>query len=186
MDSAGTYILNFASVVLGLALGDMLLDLDRLLRPHVKVRWHPLPVIAAAFVLVVIVAAWWELYFISSVKTVSVAHFLPYFLKLVLIFLLAAAVLPSEWHGAVDLREYYFDNHRRLFGTWFALSNVILFMPSLLYKGWPPLGIFLWNAKGLVGMGVLAFTRKPIVHWLILPTLFVLFTWQWLSATIGS
>lgn len=184
MGSAGGYIVNFASIILGLAVGDMLIDFDRLLRFRKQVRWHPLPFIASAFVLMVLVAAWWELYFLASVGSITVAHFLPYFTKLVLIFLLAAAVLPSEWKDRMDLKAYYFDNRVRLFATWWLLALLILTMPILHGETfhWPTL----FSARGLVALPVLAITRRPIVHWLLLPTLFALFAWQWLNIAIGT
>lgn len=186
VSSAGSYILNFASIILGLAVADMLIDLDRLLRARRRVRWHPLPVIAFAFVLMVLIAAWWELYDLSSTRTITVAVFLPYFAKLILIFLLAAAVLPTEWEGKMDLKEYYFANARYFFGLWWLLGLVILFMPTMQGEGLPTLGFVLAMSRGLVGMFVLAVVRRPLVHWLILPTLFVLFTWQWFNRAIGA
>ncbi len=184
MGSAGGYIVNFASIILGLALADMLIDFDRLLRFRKQVRWYPLPFIASAFVLMVLIAAWWELYFLASVRTITVAYFLPYFGKLVLIFLLAAAVLPSEWQDRIDLKAYYFDNRVRMFGTWWLLALLILTMPIL--QGEPFQWPSLFSARGLVAMPVLAFTRRPLIHWILLPTLFVLFTWQWLDIAIGT
>lgn len=185
MSGAGSYILNFASIILGLAVADMLMDLDRLLRARRRVRWHALPVIAFAFVLMVLVAAWWELYDLSATRTMTVALFLPYFAKLILIFLLSAAVLPSEWEGNIDLGQYYFANARYFFGIWWLLSVLILFMPTMQGEGLPSLGFVVALSRGLIGMLVLALFRKPLVHWLVLPALFVLFTWQWFDRAIG-
>lgn len=185
MGNAGGYILNFASIILGLALGDMLIDFDRLLRLRRQVRWHPLPLIAAAFVLMVLVAAWWELYFLSLVETITVGHFLPYFAKLVLIFLLAAAVLPSDWKDQMDLKAYYFDNRVRLFGTWWLLTALIIAMAISQAGRLPAWGFLIFSGRGLVAMPILAWSPRPIVHWVLLPILLALFTWQWFNIAIG-
>ncbi len=184
MHDAGAYIVNFASILFGLAVGGLLLNINRLLQYRRQVRWHPLPLIAATYILFALLAGWWDLYgVLSGQSTFSISDFLPFYIKLILLFLLAAAVLPSEG-DSLDLVTYYFDNRRYFYGLWFIFIIWIIAEPAMFGHpiGWDRLNFML---PRLVGFAVLAWTGRRWVHWLILPLLTASFIFLWFKAQIG-
>lgn len=184
MHDAGAYIVNFASILFGLAVGGLLLNVNRLLQSRHQVRWHTLPLIAALFILFVLLAGWWDLYgVLSSQSHFSISEFLPFYVKLILLFLLAAAVLPSKG-DTLDLRTYYFEGRRYFYGLWVLFVTWIMIMPAMFGEPitWEGLRFML---PRLAGFAILAWTGRPWVHWLVLPLLSVTFILLWFTAQIG-
>jgi hypothetical protein len=190
MQDAAAYIVSFASILFGLAVGDLLLDLDRLLKNRRKVRWHPLPLLAAAFVMFVVITGWWDLYSVLVEETsFSIADFFPQLVKLVLVFLIAAAALPSDVSESTDLKQYYFDNHRYfytlfcLLALWLAVTPLLTESVSIVVILTAGPGWFLGSR--ILAYGILAWTRREWVHWILLPLLSLSFVITWLHVRIG-
>lgn len=108
--SAFEYTSVLASIIIGLALVDVLVSLNRLIRAGPAVRWHWAAPAAALLVALTIIQIWWSVY--SPVDSaMTIGQFLPLLVELVLLFLLAAAALPDEVPpGGLDLRLYYDRN----------------------------------------------------------------------------
>ncbi len=87
------YITALVSVVVGLAIADMMTSLHRLLRNRRRVRWDWVAPLAALVILVELFNLWWSW---RGFKGDSLADLAPYFLALVLLFLTASATLPDE------------------------------------------------------------------------------------------
>ena len=56
------YSLVLVTIIVGLAIADMLESLHRLLRSRTSIRWHWLPLVAALLVLLTLVQFWWGFY----------------------------------------------------------------------------------------------------------------------------
>ncbi len=89
------YTSVLASILIGLALVDVLVSFNRLIRAGRQVRWHWAPVVAAVLVVLPLIQIWWSLYQPEG-GAVTMGQFLPLFVELVILFLLAAAALPDE------------------------------------------------------------------------------------------
>jgi hypothetical protein len=186
MDSAGGYIVNFASILFGLALGDLLLNLDRLLRNWREIRWHPLPLIAAAFVTLALLAGWWDLYdVLTSRSTFTILDFLPDFIKLILLFLIAAAALPSSSSSSVDLKEFYFANRKYFYTLWMVTLAWILMTPIMRGNAMTAWGLAFLLPR-LVIVGVLAWTNRVWIHYVGLALLISTLAYVWLGVAIGA
>ncbi|MGZ9098835.1 MAG: hypothetical protein ACXW3K_01225 [Brevundimonas sp.] len=108
--SAFEYTSVLASIIIGLALVDVLVSLNRLIRAGSSIRWHWAAPAAALLVALTIIQIWWSIYRPQDAP-MTIGQFLPLLVELVILFLLAAAALPDEVPvGGLDLRLYYDRN----------------------------------------------------------------------------
>ena len=108
--SAFEYTSVLASIIIGLGLVDILVSLNRLIRAGRLVRWHWAAPAAALLVVLTLIQIWWSLYRPQD-SSITIGQFLPLFLELVILFLLAAAALPDDVAPeGVDLKAYYHRN----------------------------------------------------------------------------
>jgi len=129
--SAFEYTSVLASIIIGLALVDILVSLNRLIRAGGSVRWHWAAPAAALLVVLTIIQIWWSSYSPRDVA-MTIGQFLPLLVELVLLFLLAAAVLPDEVPaGGLDLRLYY-DRNGPYFWTLFAAALAWLLLIKVI------------------------------------------------------
>jgi hypothetical protein len=114
--SVGEYLSVFVSIIVGLAVADLLISLHRLIRMGSRVTWYWLVPALAFYMLLVIVAFWWgTFWWLGLVKSLKMAEFLPTLIVAIAIFLLAAAVLPDEIpEGELDLKAWYVENSRQI------------------------------------------------------------------------
>ena len=124
------YLLMFASVILGLAVTDLAVSLNRLIEAGAKVRWDWLAPLAAIVAFLKIITQWWSWFAAAPLaKGLTFEMYVGVCVSAVLLFLVAAAALPEELtEGSIDLRAYYARVSRRywlLFAAHFALSNIV-------------------------------------------------------------
>ena len=107
----------FASLIVGVAVTDQMTSLHRLLRAREKVRWDPLPLLFFFFVVLTVIMTWWAIAG-QRQDSITIGEFLPSFVSLVLIFLLAHASLPDEGDpDQYDLRAFWDRQGRYLWGV---------------------------------------------------------------------
>lgn len=130
------YLLTFASIVLALAVGDIVLSFHRLLAAGPKVRWDWLAPLAALTALLKILTQWWEWYPIrQQADRVTFELFALVVASVAVLFLLAAAALPDEVGEAeVDLRAHFERVSRRYF--------------LLMTLHYPLVWLFVWGLSG--------------------------------------
>lgn len=108
--SAFEYTSVLASIIIGLALVDILISFNRLIRAGGSIRWHWAAPAAALLVALTIIQIWWGSYSPRDVA-MTIGQFLPLLVELVILFLLAAAALPDDIPaGGLDLKLYYDRN----------------------------------------------------------------------------
>ncbi len=108
--SAFEYTSVMASIIIGLALVDVLVSFNRLIRAGKVVRWHWAAPLAASMVILTLIQVWWSLYRPQD-SGITIGEFLPLLVELVLLFLLAASALPDEVPAeGLDLKAYYHRN----------------------------------------------------------------------------
>jgi hypothetical protein len=177
------YLLLFASVVLGLAVCEIAIGLNRLLSNWTLVRWDWLAPLAALVTFLKIVTQWWSWHgAIALASAVTFELYLAVLAGVVLLFMMAAAALPTAAHNGepIDLRDHYARISRRFWlifslhfivavgaGEWltarfeharFALSPAFLLVPLAL---------------------LLAFWRNRILHTLALVGFSLLYLFQY-------
>jgi putative Mn2+ efflux pump MntP len=120
------YLLMLAVVVLALAVSDIAISLNRLLDAGARVRWDALAPLAALVAFLKIVTQWWSWYQARPLaKGLTFEMYVAELVGALLLFLLAAAALPSAIEGnTIDLRTYYGDVRRRYW--WLFISHWVV------------------------------------------------------------
>lgn len=125
------YLMTIASVILGLAITDLAVSLNRLLAAGRRVRWGLLAPLAALMAFVRILYQWWAWYLVRSIAdSLTFEMFLGAMVGSVMLFLMAAAALPDKIPetGPVDLPREYQLHHRRFWsfylGQWLVLNGL--------------------------------------------------------------
>lgn len=122
------YALGLLTILVSLALADIVLSFHRLMRHARTVRWDGRVMIAAVLVIVEIIRLWFAMW---AIRDVSVGQtfqiYLAQFVQILLLVLLAASSLPDEADAPCDLHAFY-DSNRRYFWGVFALYQLVYFL----------------------------------------------------------
>lgn len=165
------YVSVLVSIIVGLAVADLLISFHRLLRVGRAVRWYWLVPLLAIYIMLVIVAFWWGSYiWLLHLQALTMSQFLPTFLAAITIFLLSAAILPDEIpEGGLDLKAWYLQNSRQI---WILASLALLLV--IVFDGERQLTTpesalkfaeSRWDDLALLtGSVVLIFTRRLRLH----------------------
>lgn len=102
------------AIVLGLALAELGTSFHRLMRAGKRVKWDWMSPALAALMLLETVQFWWlSQRWYADATELRLLEFLPRLLILLMIYLLAAAVLPDEVpETGIDLRAFYVKTSR--------------------------------------------------------------------------
>lgn len=119
------YLVQLASILVGLALADLALSLHRLLRARGRVRWHWHAPATALVLVFMMLDIWWGMRLLEQAQVRwTIGLFLPMLAGLLGFFLLSAAALPDDVPtDGVDLRMFYQENSRYF---WSLFAGVIL------------------------------------------------------------
>ncbi|HEX6324022.1 MAG TPA: hypothetical protein VFZ36_09880 [Vicinamibacterales bacterium] len=167
MDHAA-YVRVLLSVWVGLGLGQLIQAFNRLARYKGRVDWDWLPLTWAALALLMFVQTWWAYFVIlqSPVWANLFAFFLPLCVFIIL-FLICASALPDVTKTAegstVDLRTFYFGQHRYFFGLWAALM-VLALVVSFVTRGHLRMSVDAFRAVALIAAIGLAVSSNRLLH----------------------
>jgi hypothetical protein len=132
------YLLILAAVILGLAVTDVAVSLQRLLAAGARVKWDWLSPGLALVALLKIVTLWWSWYVVGPIaRGVTFEMYLAEIGATVILFLMAASALPDEvGEGGVDLAAF-FETSRRRYWTlflahWLAATAVSIWIQVAL------------------------------------------------------
>jgi hypothetical protein len=116
------YLTAFVTIVLAIALSDMLMSTHRLIVAHKRVKWNVIPLAAAVFVFLNVLSEFFSVWVDADVKSVSFSYLV------VLVFvsscsaMAAFAALPDDVPlEGLDLWSSYIDKRVYLYGV-LALS----------------------------------------------------------------
>jgi hypothetical protein len=109
------YLLLFAVIVLGLAIGDLAASTQRLIAAGKLVRWDWLAPLAGVLAFLMTVTQWWNWFGEERIAGgLTFPMFLGVLVAAMLLFLLCATALPDDFgETQVDLRQYYGSISRR-------------------------------------------------------------------------
>ena len=182
MAQSGTlfeYLAAFVTILLAIAIGDLANSVHRLLRARGRVIWDPLPLVAAFWVLLVLLTMFFAIWGWTSLTSLTFYGLLWKTAPLFLYFLAASAILPDEVpEGGLDLRQFYLSE-RRYFLTvlilGFAIDNVggaIEVWPYLSANSGFALQVLGLSLATLASLGAMLWREERWIHWVALAVLF--------------
>jgi hypothetical protein len=150
---AFSYLSVLLSIILGLAITQVLQGVGQLLQGRERVQWHWPSGLWMASLLLIYVQSWWAMFGLRNVQAWTFGAFAVVLLQTVLEYLLAALLMPQP-APAVDLRAHYFAQRRPFFVTLVAVLVVSLWKEMVLQ------GSFRWMGLSLAAIA----TRREWVH----------------------
>lgn len=134
MDSF-TYISVLLSIVLGLAITQVLLGLRGLILTRAKVKLYSTTLIWAVIALLIPIQAWWADFSMRKNANWTFFALLVIMLQAISIYMITALVLPDiSGENLVDLREHFFAHRTWFFGA-MVCSNVFSLAKTLTLYG---------------------------------------------------
>lgn len=135
-----SYLSAFVTIVLAVAMTDMIQSTHRLIRARRKVTWDARPLVFAAIVALAVVSEFFSLWSNFAVTEVSMTRLLWLLATPAVFALLAYSVLPDECpDGGLDLAQFY-DEERRIWVLLFTVAmamDVARTVEESLGMGWP-------------------------------------------------
>lgn len=128
---AFSYLSVLLSIILGLAITQVLQGYRALLLSRSRLRLYPPPLIWSGLMLVFAIQSWWSSFGLAHHQGWTFATFSVILLQTILLYMMAALVLPDTPPGEViDLRAHYY----REVGPFFGLGLAML--ATSLVKDW--------------------------------------------------
>jgi hypothetical protein len=181
------YVSVFVSIVLGLAVAELGSGFLRLMRARQRVRWDWMSLALAVLMLLEILQFWWLSHdWYARTPELRLIQFLPALVLFVLIYLMAAAVLPDEVpEQGLDLRQFYVDTST-YFWTLVLIMTVVLILirgPAGAQSGdWLAIVRRQWiNLVVLVAVTPLLFVRQIRIHQIVIIALVTAVSWIYLT-----
>lgn len=160
-----SYLSVLLSIILGLAVTEVLQGFRRLLQSRARVRLYWPTLAWAVLLLVIYVQSWWAMFGLRAHQDWTFAGFAIVLLQTITLYMLASLVLP-EFSGdeEVDLRAHYYAQHRWFFGFAAANGMVSLAKDLVLYGRLPEAANLAFHLVFLVGALIGAITRRESYH----------------------
>lgn len=119
---AFSYLSVLLSIILGLAMTQVLQGVRGLLLSRARVRLYLLTLVWSGLILIFATQSWWASFGLATHRDWTFAGFGTLLLQTTLLYMLAALVLPDFPAGEpADLREHYFREARPFFGILIAI-----------------------------------------------------------------
>lgn len=137
---AFSYLSVLLSIIIGLAMTQVLQGVRGLLLQRVHVRLYLPSLLWCVVILLMATQSWWASFGLSTYRDWSFATFAMLLAQTTLLYLVAALVLPDFPAGeAVDLRAHYYREARPFFASLLAMLAAS-FLKDVMLDGHPPIG----------------------------------------------
>jgi hypothetical protein len=173
MSDAFAYLSVLLSIVIGLAMAEILQGYGSLLVSRAKVKLYAPPLIWSVLMLLMATQFWWASFGLANREHWNFAAFCAVLLQTIMMYMGSALVLPTARPDQdIDLREHYYREARPFF-TFGLLFLAIGFVRDWLLER--ELGRFnLGFMVFFVALTLLALiVRRPRVHEIIAPVMAV-------------
>ncbi len=134
---AFSYLSVLLSIILGLAITQVLQGIGQLLQLRSRVRSYWPWAVWMATLLLIYVQSWWAMFGLRNVALWTFGAFIVVLLQTVLEYLLAALLVPSTGEPQIDLRASYFAHERPFFAALFLVLCVSLLKDRVLNGAFP-------------------------------------------------
>ena len=154
---------GLTSVILALALTHLANSVQLLLRRGRKVKWAIEPMLQTVLIFMILVFVWVDQWHDRNVPVITVAQSFLQVLKLLAVYVVAAAVLPEAGdREEIDLYQHYMDSRRVTYGA--LLAGLFLFI-AYRYLFYPPEHVPI-NDSPLIGLFLLTtYIALMIIRW---------------------
>ncbi|HEV2746118.1 MAG TPA: hypothetical protein VGW34_02325 [Allosphingosinicella sp.] len=162
---AFSYLSVLISIILGLAVQQVLLGYRALILSRKRVRFYAPPLIWSGLMLLMVAQNWWASFGLADRADWSFAVFASILLQTVLIYMMAAIVLPDmPADQQLDLRDHYYRESRAFFGIAIAVIASSLLRDFMLHGGLPePANLAFHGLFAAMALTV-TITRRPRIH----------------------
>ena len=162
---AFSYLSVLLSIILGLAVTQVLTGFRGLLHSRGRVRVYWPSIAWACIALAICTQTWWAMFGLRHHETWTFAAFAIVLLHLICLYMLCGLVLPDfPADQAVDLRVFYFAQHRWVGGLVVLIGLVSLAKDVVLYAKLPePLNVA-FHAVFIIAAATSAITRAEWFH----------------------
>jgi uncharacterized BrkB/YihY/UPF0761 family membrane protein len=164
------YWITLVSIVVGLAVTDLLANFYKLIHKRERVEWDALPLVWAGVTLLFIFNYWWGAAKNEdgSQSASVVGHYVLLAVAPVLLFLMAASVLPRDLpsDGLISMREEW-ERSRRSFFIFLLLLVMFAWLNITVISG-----TFVWDLAAylrsvlLIALVAALFVRSRLVEWI--------------------
>jgi hypothetical protein len=171
---AFSYLSVLISIVIGLAITQLLQGYRTILIARARVRFFGAPLGWAALLLILSVQMWWSMFGLSQHGQWSFLQFTMVLLQVVLLYMLTALVFPDVGSDQrVDLREHYFSQAPWFFGFGMSLLIVSVVKDLIVTGLWPGRTNLAFHALFFTAWAFAAVTKWEPYH-RVLPWLMTL------------
>jgi hypothetical protein len=154
---------GLTTVILALALTHLANGFQLLLREGRAVRWAIEPILQAVLVVMIIVFVWVDQWHDRGQTSFTVPQSLLQVLKLLAVYVAAAAILPQPGDGsAIDLRDHYMASRKVTYGA--LLAGLVLFT-AYRYLFYPAAHVPLNNSPFLGLALLLLYSTLITIRW---------------------
>jgi hypothetical protein len=171
-----SYLSVLLSIVLGLAITQVLLGFRGLILTRAKVKLYFPTLIWAGLALLLAIQGWWASFGLRMRDNWTFVAFFVIVLQAISVYMVAALVLPDVTRDAfVDLRDHYFAHRSWFFGALIATTVFSAAKDIALFGHLP--GRLNGQFHMIFGLAatVAALTRREWFHKLLAPVLGLLF-----------
>jgi len=130
------HVVVVMSIVLGLAVAQLLKGLAQLYRTHNRVRPYWLHTAWVVVLIVFSVLLWWVHSDYRSIEEWSFLHFVLYLSPMMVFYFLTSIAFPDPSDPVTSYKAYYFSSRIGFFGT-FALQIVLAHTAGVVVRGLP-------------------------------------------------
>jgi hypothetical protein len=173
MDAFG-YLSVLLSIVLGLALQQVLQGYRGLLLARARVRLHAPTLIWSALIIVIVAQNWWASFDLSGHEVWDFDAFAVILLQTLLMYMMAAVVLPDiPADTEVDLAEHFARERPWFFGL-FGAGIIVSALRDVVLDGQLPPGANGWFHLVFAGVALSGVAiRSPRYHAVLAPAMAV-------------
>jgi hypothetical protein len=124
------------SMILGLAVTQLLKGAAQLYRTRARVRTYWLHWAWVLFLVVLSFFGWWTFWNYRQVEDWNFFRFVIYLSPTIAFYFITAVAFPDPADAVVDMKQYYFSNRAGFFGT-LALYGVLAGLTAIVIRGLP-------------------------------------------------
>jgi hypothetical protein len=165
---AFSYLSVLLSIILGLAITQLLQGLRGLVIARRQVIFYWPPVAWTGLLMLINVQSWWSMYGMHRRPAWTFVEFAVVLLQTIVLYMLAALVLPDLNDGQPrDLRRHYFDQARWFFGLGTSLLVVSIAKDIVLDRHVPAATNLAFHLVFMAAWTLAALTRSETYHRLL-------------------